>query len=313
MTATATLTVIKPIVITDAMLTSHTEAESESVYDAGTSYSIGDAVIYGADHDLFSSLVDTNLGNTPIKWPNNTSYWYDEGKTNRWNMFDLNTNIQTTGASPMVVVLEPGEPITAIHFDTIECDSITVSISDGVTEVYNTTIEAKTRDVYGWYTFFTEQHRYIRILSLYDLPGLVALPVITITFTNASGDAKCGGIIVGRHYVIGTALSNGSSHARKGFSVFERDEIDANRVRLLKRGSVKNPRVKVFVSSNGIDRVMSVLDDVDGLAASWTVNQDTTDNWYGAFALRGVYRSPVNISTAEDTTSAYLEIELEGI
>lgn len=311
----APLTVIKPIVITDAMLTSHSVAETEATYDAGTSYSYGDVVKYGSDHDAFSSLVlgtSTNTGNTPVKWPDSTSYWYDEGKTNRWNMFDLTTNIQTSGTSPMTLTLEPGEPVTAIHFDTLECDTVDISISDGVSTVYTASLDARTRDVIDWYAFFYEQFRYRRVLSVYDLPGGVSNPVLTITFTSSTGTSKCGGLIIGKHYVLGNAL-NQSSHTRQGFSVFERDDVDPNRVRLLKRGAVKRLSVRAFMLKNRIDSAINILDDIDGIAASWSALQVNTNEWYGAFAGRFVYKSPVVIRPVENSNEAYLDIELEGI
>lgn len=314
-TYSAPLTVIKPLNITDAMIISHSVSETEPTWAGSpTEYSIGDRVKYGADHDAFSSLVDSNVGNAPVKWPDSTSYWYDEGKTMPYNMFDLTTNIQTEGASPMTVVIAPGEPVTAVHLDTLEAD--TVIIEESVSG-YSKTIDTRSRDTIDWYTYWYEPFRYRRIVSVYDIPAGVSAPVITVTFINSTGLAKCGGFIIGRHYVIGNAGSNGSAHSRKGFSVFERDEIETSRVRLRYRGSVKNPKIKARIEENRIDTVMSILDDIDGIAASWAVKQSSSDSWYGAFALRGVYRSPVNITVvedpSEDSADAYLEIELEGI
>lgn len=305
----APLTVIKPIVITDAMLTSHSVAEDEAVYDAGDTYSIGDVRRYGDDHDLFSSLQNSNMGNTPIKWPDSTSFWYDEGKTMRWNMFDLTTNIQTEGTSPMIVVLEPGEPITALSFDTLESD--TIIINEAVSG-YSKTIDTRTRDVTDWYSYWYEPFRYRRIVSVYDIPAGVSAPVITVTFISSTGTAKCGGFVMGRHYTLGLAQLDGSSHTRQGFSVFERDEVDPNRVRLLKRGAIKKPTVQAFVQKNRIDQAMGILDDIDGIPAAWSVKTDSSNPWYGAFALRGVYRSPVRISPIKNSDDAFLNLDLEG-
>lgn len=306
----APLTVIKPIVVTDAMLTSHSVAEDEAVYDAGDTYSIGDARRYGDNHDLFSSLQNSNMGNTPVKWPDSTSFWYDEGKTMRWNMFDLTTNIQTEGASPMTVVLEPGEPITALSFDTLESD--TIIINEAVSG-YSKTIDTRTRDATDWYSYWYEPFRYRRIVSVYDIPAGVSAPVITVTFINSTGTAKCGGFVMGRHYTLGLAQLEGSSHTRQGFSVFERDEVDPGRVRLLKRGAIKKATIRAFIKKNRIDQAMGILDDIDGIAAAWAVKTDSAHPWYGAFALRGVYRSPVRISTIRNFDDAFLDLDLEGI
>lgn len=309
---TAPFTAIKPITITDSILTSHTESETESDWeDSPTSYDTGERVKHGVLHDAFSSLADSNEGNEPVKWPDNTSYWYDEGKTNPHNMFDLTTNFDTVGTSPMTVVLEPGEPVTGIMIRP-QCDEVLIEVSDGVSTVYSRTVKTIKRDVTGWYTFFTAKHRFQRIFSLYDLPGLVENPVITITFTSASGTVRCSALLIGPTRVIGSAQNSGCSHRRNGFSLFEVDEIDAERFRLLKRGAIRELTIKAYVMKRDLDWINNFLDEVDGIPVSWSCVQSLSDSWYETFSILGAYKSPVNIRPIDGTDQAYIDINVQG-
>lgn len=309
---TAPLTVIKPIVITDAMLTSHSETETESEWeDSPTSYNTGAIVKYGSDHDAFSSLVDSNEGNIPVKWPDNTSYWYDEGKTNPWNMFDTTTNIETVGTSPMTIVLEPGQPVTGIMIRP-KCDEVTVEVSDGVSTPYSKTIKTRKRDVVGWYTFFNAKHRYQRVFTLHDLPGLVENPIITVTFTSTSGTVKCSAFVMGDAFVIGSAQKGACSHRRNGFTVFEFDEKFADRMRLQKRGAIRELTLRALVLERDLDWINNLLDDIDGVATSWAAVQQVNDSWYQTFSVLGAHKSPINIRSVDSAPYAYIDINIQG-
>ncbi len=123
--------VIPPLPITDAILTSSTCAEpsaGEAVYNAATTYAVGDVVIVAADHRTYQSLQAGNLANTPITSP---TWWLDIGASNRWKMFDLLRNTQTEQASPLTVVLTPGLRVNSLALLGLVADSVTVSVVTG--------------------------------------------------------------------------------------------------------------------------------------------------------------------------------------
>jgi len=312
MTVDQSFIVIKPIAITDSMLTSHTVAESEAAWNSATVYAVDDVVKYGSNHDKFSSKQGGNANNVPVKYPDETPYWYDEGKTNRWQMFDYITNYQTTGTSPMVVNLRPGKPVTAIYLDGLECDQVTISISDGVSTVYSRTETTRIRNTYDWYTFFFEEYTYKPSLIFIDLPGAVTDPRITVTFTSSSiSTAKCAALIIGRYYVWGTTRIN-SVASRQSFSEFDRNAFGG--LRLLKRPSAKKVAAAVTAPSGNTPMINRHLNELDAEVAVWAGIANDESNFYEPFTLRGVYRSP-SIQILETDKLKYIEVrlDLEGV
>ena len=78
-------------------------------------------------HRRYESLAASNTGNPPAV--DNGTKWLNVGPTNRWAMFDLLRNTGTSGTSPMVIVLTPGQRIDAIAAVGIVADSITVAVA----------------------------------------------------------------------------------------------------------------------------------------------------------------------------------------
>jgi len=300
---------LTPITLTDAMLTSSSVAEAEATWDVGTTYAAGDIRRYGSDHDLYSSKVSSNTANIPIKWPDETAHWYDEGKTNRWNCFDLETNIQTVDASPVVIVITPGELVTGIHFDSFEADTIQIDVSDGSTTVYTNTLDCKTRDVTTFYDYFFATYRYKSSVAVFDLPAALTSPIITITITNGSGSVKVGGIAFGRHYDLGPASEN-SQYNRLSFSEFSRD--DFGNLRLTQRGGASKATVDVLVNANKLDFVLNLLTSLDASVAVWSALETETESYFRPFNIRGVYRSPLAMSPAREG-HAILKFDIEGV
>lgn len=304
--------VIDPITLTESMLTSHSVAESESTYNPATTYAADDVVLYDATtlgHDSFRSLQGSNTGNTPVKWPETSVWWYDLGKTNRWQMFDLTTNAQTTGASPMTFTLEPGQPVTAIGLDRVEGDTVRIQIAG---TSYDRTIKTNVRDVTGFYTFYTAKHRYRRAITAFDLPGLVENPVITVTITNSEGDAKCGGVVIGQAVELGSG-QGGSTLRINSYSLFERDSIETNRVRLQDRGSFREANVQAFVRQGKLNLLSNLLTELDSTPTFWAGTHEIDHAWYETFIIRGVIKSPIEIPSRKDTKDTFINLSIQGI
>lgn len=312
MTVDQSFIVAIPYPITDSILTSHSVAESEPAWNSGTTYAIDDQVKYGSNHDLFSSKQNSNLNQVPVKYPDETAYWFDEGKTNRWQMFDYLTNYQTTGTSPMTVSLRPGKPITCIYLDGLECDQVTVTITDGVSTVYTKTETTRIRNTYGWYQFFFEEYTYKQSLLFIDLPGAVTDPRITITFTSSSvSTAKCAALILGRYYVLGTTRIS-SVASRQSFSEFDRNRFGD--LRLLRRTSAKKVSASITAARGDVAMIDRLLSQLDAEVAVWAGVANDDSNFYDPFVLRGVYRSPsIQILETKGLGHIELRLDLEGV
>lgn len=301
---------LEPIPITDSILTSHSVAESELTWDVATGYSQGDERRYGSDHDLFRSKVNSNTGNIPVVYPDETAYWYHIGKTNRYNGFDLKANIQTVGASPMTFVIEPGKVTTAAYFDYFEADNIRIEVSNGVSTVYSNEINGRTRDVLNYYGFGFNEHRFKSSIAFFDLPAGLTSPVITVTMTRSDGDVKLGGFAIGKHYTLGVDDSSGTKYNRLSFSEFGRD--DFGNLRLTPRAGASKASVEMIVEANMMDFIVSKLSAVDAQVMVWSSLTEETNAYFRPFNIRGVYRSPIDITQLSET-AVRMKFDIEGV
>lgn len=301
--------IIKPITLTDAMITSHSIAETEVAWSALPTYAAADVVKYG-NHKKYSSKQGSNLNNIPTAYPDEGAWWLDEGSTNRWNMFDLVTNIESSGTSPVSFTLTPGTPVSALHFDGIVSDTIDISVSDGVSEVYARTVDTRTRDILSWADFYYEPYRYKKYVILHDLPRGVANPVITITLTSSTGTCSLEGFIFGIHYVLGDSMAEGANYTRLSYSQFDKDNFGT--VRLTPRGGASKANVRVSLDPRSVDRVMNLLEEFDAQVLSWSAVSSMDLQFFRPFAIRGVYRSPFSLDVAK-YVRADLTLEIEGI
>ena len=89
--------VIKPIVITDAILSSSDIVENDATeWTSGGSFALGATCMVtttangagAATHKIYESLTSSNSGNDPTDQVNNADKWLEISATNRWKMFD---------------------------------------------------------------------------------------------------------------------------------------------------------------------------------------------------------------------------------
>jgi hypothetical protein len=101
---------------------------TETAYNAGTAYAIGDTV--SAYHRVFLSLTAANTGNAlPVLPVKETAYWRDLGATMRYKMFDLYRSTQTVCPSPLTVVMAPGQRVNTIGITGMSGNSLLVKVT----------------------------------------------------------------------------------------------------------------------------------------------------------------------------------------
>lgn len=99
----------------------------DTAYSAASTYALGDVVYSATYHRCYESLQAGNIGKPlPVPPETETAWWLDVGPTNKWAMFDLSRNTQTVNASPLVVVLTPGERINTIGLTGLKGSSLTL-------------------------------------------------------------------------------------------------------------------------------------------------------------------------------------------
>ena len=139
---------------------------------------------FSGAHKIYESLVNANLSNyPPLSVEQTTPKWLEYSSTNKWKPFDGKVNSQMATPSPAIYVITPGVAHDSIALLNLVATTVRVQ---GTSGAYDTSITTGATDI-----------------VLTNLAGLAA-NVLTITITNTAGQAKCGEIIVGNSYSLGT-------------------------------------------------------------------------------------------------------------
>jgi hypothetical protein len=301
--------VVPPLAITDAILTSSTVNEpdtGEAAWSSLTTYAAGDVVIRTTTHRKYSSLAGGNLNHDPAADTAGT-YWFDEGPTNRWAMFDLLRNTGTTGASPLEVVLTPGTRVDSIGVVGITADSITITVESDAVEVYSSSLDLRTRDTVDWYGYFHDEFTIQQAVALFDLPPFTNA-VITVTLERDTGDVTCGGVIIGRFVDLGVTI-HGAQNDADNFSKITRD--DDGVATLTPRRTVPKNSVTTSIKKLAVNKALKVRVDLNAEPALWSGLDDATSGYFEPLLILGVYkRFTITMDRPNDAT---LSLDIEEI
>jgi uncharacterized Zn-binding protein involved in type VI secretion len=140
--------------------------------------------VFETIHNVYESLVNTNLANyPPISVNQTTPKWLEYSATNKWMVFDGKVNSQMATPSPAVYVITPGAAFNSVVLLNLEATSVVIATD---APAYSQTVSTGATDIVKM-----------------DLAGGAA-SVLTITINNTAGAAKCGEIIIGNSYSLGT-------------------------------------------------------------------------------------------------------------
>jgi hypothetical protein len=167
-------------------------------YSSGTTYALGDIVTDVATHTLYESLAAGNIGNALT----DTTKWLDNGKTNRWLMFDKTVQTQTVAPRQIVQTVTPGALVNTVTLLNVSGASATVAQS---ISGYSKTKRLLRHDVTNWYDWWYEDLTQVTDVTFDDVPPYKD-GVLTITVDNNSSDAALGCLFIGKSRTIGTTL-----------------------------------------------------------------------------------------------------------
>lgn len=102
---------------------------TETAYDGSKiNYALGETCSF--DHRCYESLVlQTAAHPLPVPPETKTDFWCYVQPTNKWAMFDGDKNTQTIFASPLTVVIQPGQRINTIGQTRMEANSLLVKVT----------------------------------------------------------------------------------------------------------------------------------------------------------------------------------------
>lgn len=253
-------------------------------------------------HRNYEALASSTGDPPPI---DDGTKWLDLGPTNRWKMFDLLRSTGTEVASPLTVVVTPGERVDSIALVGMVADEVTIEVSSGGAIVYSYTENLNARPTVSWYTYFFGAFSYKAALALFDLPPYVDAS-ITVTLTRATGNVVCGGLLMGRSVYIGKTVHNAQSDALN-YSTVERDLFgDAT---LVPRRSVPKTTQNVICERANVNRVASIRTDLNAVPALWSGLDDASHGYFEPLLILGVYRQFTITMDQPDQATVTLELE----
>ena len=292
---------IRPITIDNGELTSSNVLENDyAEWDAGTTYAADDYVIVIADHLIYQSLQNSNVGNTPSTSP---TWWVEVSATNRWKMFDPYPSTLTTNTDTIAVEITPGR-LNSLAMLRVEAAEVTVTLTDpteGV--VYSTTVDmVSDSGVLDWYAYFYEPIVRKTDVVLTNIPAYSAA-TLSVTIDNTGSDAECGLFVIGNKRTLGTA----KWEPEISILDYSQKTIDEQgRTTLVEGRFARLLDIDMFLPTSYVDELRRLLTEYRATPVVWI-----DDTQFTSTVVYGFYRSfTVVLSTP---TVSDCELELEGL
>lgn len=216
--------IIKPTVITDAMLVSTDlpePAAGEVLWNPGASYQVGDEVIRTTTHTTYMRIV---AGTTAALPESDTANWKPIGPTNRWAAFDRKVGTASAAETSITFVLQAGGIGGLGMLELVGRQALVqMTSAPAGPVVYEKTIDLDNRIVSSVYDWFFADYEQLTDFVLTDLPQHYAAAQLTVQLTGTAG-VSVGVLAVGQVIVAGNAQF-GASVGILDFSLKEKDEF----------------------------------------------------------------------------------------
>lgn len=254
------LVIIREINLTDDMLIhSNIPEDDYPEYDPDEPYSLGERVIVAAEHRVYESMADDNLGNTPSA---DSVKWKSPGLTNRWRAFDERVYTRSSRPDLIEYQIKPGRSANGIGLLGVRnATSARVRLIDPVFgEVYDKTapLGAITPAPSWWQWAFGARVERKQALFL-DLP---TFPNATLHITVTGGaQLGVGKIVFGQQRRFGYGVQYGARAGITSYSTVVRD-LDGG-ASIKKRPTAKRNTLPVILPSAETDIVYDFLASID--------------------------------------------------
>jgi hypothetical protein len=297
--------IIKPTVITDAMLTSSTVPEpsaGEVLWAPNVTYQVGDEVIRVSTHTTY---MRTTAGQTASPPESDSVNWKAIGPTNRWGGFDRKVGTATTADTDMTYVLRPGGAggIGMLELTGRQAE-VQMKTAPGGPLVYDRTIELDGTLITSVYDWFFADYEQLTDFVLTDLPQQYPSCELTVRLTGTAG-VSVGVVQVGQVIDVGSTL-RGASVGIIDFSKKGRDEFGNSDV--LERDYSKHCTLQVLTAKADFNKLYRRL---ASLRATPCIYIGADQVGYEPMISYGFYKD-FGITVSYDDYHL-LNIEIEGL
>lgn len=298
--------VIQPKQIADAEFSSSTVAEpaaGETAWSSVATYAAGDYVILASTHKTYISLQNANTNHNPAT---ETAWWEETGPTNRWGAFDNALGTETSGASPLTVVLTPGVIDAASLHGLSGAESARILYKDapGGATLYDETFDLDTSGIYSIYDWFFAEYSLLDRLTVLDLPGAYPNGELTVTLEGA-GTVACGALVAGNQHDLGGTLYG----VQAGIVDYSKKTTDEyGRISFVQGRYARTIEAKLILDRTEQARIYTKLIELRTTPCVWATSSVSADRELCVF---GIYKA-FSIDVAYSTLN-YCSLEIEGL
>ena len=188
---------IKPITLTQAMITASNAGSFDPTYDATVSYALGDRVYYAANKKSYECVQAPALDRTP---PVSPLYWIAAQPSNRWAMFDAEISTATTTTGDLSATVVPGRRVNAITLHGLIGNSVTITQKNNAGTVLYQATKTLRASPSGWYEYFFAERNQVSDLVFDEL---LMISGVSIEIAIMGTACSCSAVTVGSRHDIG--------------------------------------------------------------------------------------------------------------
>lgn len=329
------LKVMRPTVVTDAMLVSCSIPETDyPAWAAATSYVVGARVIRTTTHRIYQAVtaIAGNASNAAPENDANHTAWVEIGPTNRWAMFDQRVSTRSTGSySTLTVQIQPGRCNGVSLMDMVNVPEFTIEVSwsaeSGITKdettdyAYGITLRTiitatqvrliyaanlRQRNVSNWKEYFLEPYAiktdvFIGFSSRSDATITLTVPPLPV----GGPVPQIGAFMLGNYVELGDVGRDADAGA-ESYTSIQTDEWGISRI--VERDYVKRISYPILVYNYGLNRIFSTLAELESNPAVFVGSDDFR---YTPYTVYGVVES-FNVG-AGNGNSSICNINVKGI
>ncbi len=290
--------IVRPEPIT--ALTASNIADTVPAYSVGTTYAKDALVRRDADHGIYESQIDGNVGQSlddPTKW-------LRIGPTNQWAMFDEYNQTQTVNANSITAEWDATGRINGMAFLNLNAASITLTMTDaGAGVIFNQTVSlvdnSNIGNLHDWlFEPVVRKTDYV----FTELPVHFG-PHIAVSIDAPGGTAKIGNL------VMGMARQFGDTVYGAGLGMLtssKREADDFGNINIIPRSRRKTGTFEVVVEKRMVDETARILTEFTDTPCVYVGTGE-----YASALYFGIWRD-WQIVVDQPLTST-LSIQIEGL
>lgn len=295
------LRVVTPVQITPAMmLESNVPEDDYPQYSASETYARHVRVITLDTHDVWESVVDNNVGNTPGV---DKTKWLRVGATNRWKPFDKSISSQVAMAGLITYKIKPGQAVTSVNAINLRgATSMRVRVVDPVYGVLADEVKMLGRRSVGrgWWSFWFGTKQAPTQALFLSLPGL---PSAELEITIEGGaNLAVGVLLIGTQRLFSLGVKMGARVGIQDFSQKSRNEFGDLEMR--EGNYADRAGFAMLLRANEVDAFKVFLKTVRATPCLWVGSSR-----YEATTIFGTFKNFEILINYFDYSDAELELE----